>query len=79
MNSVAKKIQDAIFLTVHNLVDDWMMDSGALFQSTSHREIMHNYVASDFGKMYTVGGEAQDIVGVGDLRIALLNRSSWTL
>lgn len=36
MNKVAEKIQDALFLRVHNLVNEWVMDLGVLFHTTSH-------------------------------------------
>lgn len=40
---------------------------------------MQNYVVDDSRKMYTADGKALDVVGVGDVHIALLNRSVWTL
>ena len=46
---------------------------------TSHREIIQNYVAGDFGKVYLVDGSALDIVGMGDIQILLPNGSVWLL
>ena len=55
------------------------MDSGASFHTTPHREIIHNYVAGDFGKVYLADGSALDVVGMGNVRILLPNGSVWLL
>ena len=55
------------------------MDSGASFHTTPHREIIQNYVAGDFGKVYLADGSALDVVGLGDVRISLPNGSVWLL
>ena len=46
---------------------------------TPHREIIQNYVAGDFGKVYLADGSALDVVGMGDVRILLPNGSVWLL
>lgn len=69
MNVATEKIFGALFLTVHSLVDDWLMDSEALFPSTLHREIIQKYVAGDFEKMHTTNEETLDIVGMGNMCI----------
>ena len=51
-NAVTEEIQDALLLAVDSPLDDWVLDSGASFHTTLHREIIHNYVAGDFGKVY---------------------------
>ena len=55
------------------------MDSGASFHTTPHREIIQNYVAGDFGKVYLDDGSTLDVVGLGDVRISLPNGSIWLL
>ncbi|RVW29678.1 Retrovirus-related Pol polyprotein from transposon TNT 1-94 [Vitis vinifera] len=37
--------QDALLLAVDSPLDDWVLDSGASFHTTPHREIIQNYVA----------------------------------
>ncbi|RVW39505.1 Retrovirus-related Pol polyprotein from transposon TNT 1-94 [Vitis vinifera] len=59
--------------TVDSPLDDWVLDSGASFHTTPHREIIQNYVAGDFGKVYLADGSALDVVGLGDVRISLPN------
>ena len=39
-NSVTEEIQEALLLAVDSLLDDWVLDSGASFHTTPHREII---------------------------------------
>ena len=55
------------------------MDSGASFHTTPHQEIIQNYVAGDFGKVYLADGSALDVVDMGNVRILLPNGSIWLL
>ena len=55
------------------------MDSQASFHTTPHREIIQNYVAGNFGKVYLADGSALDVVGMGDVRILLPNGYVWLL
>ncbi|RVX07359.1 Retrovirus-related Pol polyprotein from transposon TNT 1-94 [Vitis vinifera] len=68
-----------VTLKVDSPLDDWILDSGASFHTTPHREIIQNYVAGDFGKVYLADGSALDVVGLGDVRISLPNGSVWLL
>ncbi|RVW77417.1 Retrovirus-related Pol polyprotein from transposon TNT 1-94 [Vitis vinifera] len=78
-NVVTEEVQDALLLAVDSPLDDWVLDSGTSFHTTPHREIIQNYVASDFGKVYLADGLALDVVGLGDVRISLPNGSVWLL
>ncbi|KAG6639444.1 hypothetical protein CIPAW_10G100900 [Carya illinoinensis] len=78
-NVVTEEVQDALLLAVHSPVDDWILDSGASFHTSSHRELMRNYFAGDFGKVYLANGEALNIVGMGDIDIILPGKNKWTL
>ncbi|RVX16420.1 Retrovirus-related Pol polyprotein from transposon TNT 1-94 [Vitis vinifera] len=78
-NAVTEEVQDALLLAVDSPLDDWVLDSGASFHTTPHREIIQNYVAGDFGKVYLADGSALDVVGLGDVRISLPNGSIWLL
>ncbi|XP_020583909.1 C-terminal binding protein AN-like [Phalaenopsis equestris] len=57
----------------HGYVDDWILDSGASFCTSSHRELMRNYVSGDFGKVNLTDGKTLDVVVMGDIDIALLS------
>ena len=78
-NAVTEEVQDALLLAVDSPLDDWILDSGASFHTTPHREIIQNYVAGDFGKVYLADGPALDVVGMGEVRILLPNGSVWLL
>ena len=66
-------------LAIDSPLDDWVLDSGVSFHTTPHREIIQNYVASDFGKVYLADGRALDVVGMGVVRILLPKGSVWLL
>ena len=78
-NAVIEEVHDALLLAVDSSLEDWVLDSGASFHTTPHQEIIQNYVASDFGKVYLADGSALDVVGMGDVRILLPNGSVWLL
>lgn len=78
-NAVTDELQDALLLSVDSPIDSWVLDSGASFHTTAHREIMEHYVTGDFGKVYLADGEALDIVGMGNVRIKLPNGSVWLI
>nr|CAN76388.1 hypothetical protein VITISV_037906 [Vitis vinifera] len=74
-----EEVLDALLLAVDSPLDDWVLDSGASFHTTPYREIIQNYVAGDFGKVYLADGSTLDVVGIGDVRISLPNGSVWLL
>ena len=73
VNAVTEEIHDALLLAVDSLLNDWVLDSGTSFHTTPHREIIQNYVAGDFGKVYLAYGSALDVVGMGNVWILLPN------
>ncbi|KAL6333534.1 hypothetical protein AAG906_028719 [Vitis piasezkii] len=77
--SPKKKNEDDYANRLIDPLDDWVLDSGASFHTTPHREIIQNYVACDFGKVYLADGSTLDVVGLGDVRILLPNGSVWLL
>jgi len=72
-------VHDALLLSIDSPIDSWVLDFGASFHTTSHREIIENYVSGDFGKVYLADGKALEIVGMGEIRIRLPNRSIWVI
>ena len=78
-NAITEKVQDALLLVVESSLDDWILDSGTSFHTTSHRETIQNYVIGDFGKVYLADGAALDVVGMRNVQILLPNRSIWLL
>jgi hypothetical protein len=78
-NVVTEEVHDALLLSVDSPIESWVLESGASFHTIAHREIIQNYVAGDFGKVYLVDDEALDVVGMGDVCITLPNGSVWLL
>ena len=78
-NAITENVQDALLLVVESSLDDWVLDSGTSFHTTSHRETIQNYVIGDFGKVYLADGAALDVVGMEDVRILLSNGPIWLL
>ncbi|KAG6644691.1 hypothetical protein CIPAW_08G070400 [Carya illinoinensis] len=79
VNATTEELRDVLLLSVDNQIESWVLDSGASFHTTAHREIMQNYVTGDFGKVYLADGEALEIEGMGDVPINLPNGSAWLL
>lgn len=69
-NTATDDGQDALRLSVDSLVDSWVLDSGASFHTTAHREIMENYVARNHGKVYLADGPLE-IVGIGNVNVRM--------
>jgi len=66
---VTEEVYDALILSVDGPLDYWVLDSRASFHTTAIREVLENYVAGDFGKVYLANESALDIVGMGDVCI----------
>jgi hypothetical protein len=49
------------------------------FHTTSIHEILENYVAKDFGKVYLGDGSTLNILGIGDVCIRVHIHSVWKL
>jgi hypothetical protein len=56
-------------------LDSWVLDLGASFHTTVIFEILENYVAGDFKKVYLADGSALDIVDMSNVRIRVHNDS----
>ena len=78
-NAITEEVHDALLLAVDSPLDDWVLNLGASFHTTSHREIIQNYVVDDFGKVYLADGTALDVMGMGDICILFPNESVWLL
>ena len=39
-NAITEQVQDALLLVVDSPLDNWVLDSGASFHTTPHREII---------------------------------------
>ena len=73
--NAATEEHDALLLSVDGSFDSWVIDSGASFHTTAHRDVLENYVAGNYGKVYLADGEPLDIVGIGDAKLKMPNGS----
>ena len=72
-------LQDALILSVENIINYWVVDSGASFHATPHRKHFHDYVQGNFGQVCLGDERALDIIGKGKLLINLENGNQWLL
>jgi hypothetical protein len=72
-------VYDDLLLFVESPLDSWVLDSGASFYTIPIREVLKNYVAGDFGKVYLADGTALDVVGLGDVRIRVHSDWVWKM
>ena len=45
---------------------DWVIDSGASYHITPHREMFESYTGDDFGKVKMANHSMKEVVGIGD-------------
>jgi hypothetical protein len=72
-------LQDDLIVSLDNIIDPWVLDSGASFHATPHRKYFQEYVQGDFGQVYLSGDEPCKIVGMGKVQIKLKNGNQWLL
>ena len=74
----AHVLDDALILAMNSDAESWVIDSGASFHATGNKEVLQNYVAGDFGKVYLGDDRPCSIVGRGDVQLAMKG-SKWCL
>jgi len=60
MNATFEETLDnnALILSIDSPIESWILDLGVLFQSSSCKELMHNFVIEKFEKFYLANDEA---------------------
>jgi hypothetical protein len=61
---VIEEVYDALILFVDSPLDSWVLDSKVFFHTTAIHEVLENYVAGDFEKVYLADSSVLDIVGM---------------
>ena len=72
-------LQDALILFVENIINYWVVDSGASFHATPHKKHFHDYVQGNFGQVCLGDERAFDIIGKGKVLINLENGNQLLL
>ncbi|KAK0578941.1 hypothetical protein LWI29_018731 [Acer saccharum] len=77
-NCISEELDDYLIYSLESKTESWVLDSGASFHATSHRDLFENYISKNLGKVYLGDNQACDITGKGDVKIHL-NGSVWKL
>ena len=58
-------LQYALILSLENIIDAWVLDSGASFHATPDKKHFHDYVQGDFGHVRLGDDKPYKIIGMG--------------
>ena len=72
-NVMGDMLQDALILSLENIIDAWVVDSGASFHVTPDKKHFHDYVQGDFGQVRLGDDKPCKIVGMGTIFIKQQN------
>jgi len=61
--------QDALILSLENIIDVWVVDSGASFHATLDRKFFYDYYQGDFGHVLLGDDKPCKIIGMGKVFI----------
>ena len=64
-------------LSINSPIDSLVLDLESSFHTTVYHELMENYIAGNYGKIYLVDGQPLDIVGMRDICLKMSNESIW--
>jgi hypothetical protein len=78
-NVTGDVLQDALTLSVDNISESWVVDSGASFHAKPHRKHFLDYFQGDFGKVHLGDDAPYKIVGMGKVKIKQHNGNQWLL
>lgn len=70
---MTEDVDDALLLSFDSLIDSWELDLRVSFHTTTHHEIIENYVASNYKKVYLVDGEPLYIMGIRNIGLKMSN------
>ena len=72
-------LQDALILSIDNISESWVLDSGDSFHATPHRKHFLDYVQGNFGQVHLGDDAPCKIVGMGKVKIKQHNGNQWLL
>jgi hypothetical protein len=76
-NVIGDVLQDALIISVDNIFESWVVDSGASFHATPHRKHFLDYVQGDFGQVHLGDDAPCKIVGMDKVQIKQKNANQW--
>ena len=72
-NVTGDVLQDALILSLENIIDAWVVDSGASFHATPDKKHFHDYVQGVFGQVRLGDDKPCKIIGMGTVFIKQKN------
>jgi hypothetical protein len=78
-NVTSDVLRDSLILSVYNILESWVVDSGASLNSTPHRKHFIYCVQGDFGQVHLGDDTPYKIVGIGKVQIKKKNGTQWLL
>jgi hypothetical protein len=78
-NVTCDVLQDVLILSIDNISESCVVNSGASFHATPHRKIFLDYVQGDFGQVHSGDDAPCKIVGMGKVKIKKHNGNQWLL
>jgi hypothetical protein len=78
-NVTGDVLQDAFILSVDNIFESWVVDSGDSFHATPHRKHFLDYVQGNSGQVHLGDDAPCKIVGMGKVKIKQRNGNQWLL
>jgi hypothetical protein len=78
-NVTGDVLQDALILSIDNISESWVVDSGASFHATLHRKHFLDYVQGDFEQVHLGDDAPCKIIGMGKVKIKQRNGNQWLL
>jgi hypothetical protein len=72
-------LQDALILSIDNISESWVVNSGASFHATPNMKHFLDYVQGDFEQVHLGDDAPCKIVGMGNVQIKQKNGNQWLL
>jgi hypothetical protein len=72
-------LQDALIISIDNIFESLVVDSGDSFHATPHRKHSLDYVQGYFGQVHLGDDAPCKIVGMGNVKIKQRNGNQWLL
>jgi len=79
VNVTGDVLQDALILSLENIIDAYVVDSRASFHATPDKKHFHDYVQGNFGQVRLADDKPCKIVGMGIVFIKHQNGNQWLL
>eukprot|EP00253_Pinus_taeda_P023188 PITA_23188 len=78
-NVTSDVLQDALILSLENIIDAWVVDLGASFHPTPDKKHFHDYIQGDFGQVELGDDKPCKIVGMGTVFVKQQNGNQCIL